>query len=104
VNGQVLVQARCDRGDIARLESNWSGIQQTLANQGVRVEALQHGSNLQNQSHDWNYSSNSSQQQETSRERAVEQNFVERKLERPKGTQSQPTRANTAVRGWQSWA
>ena len=103
VNGQVLVQARCDRGDIVRLEANWSAIQQTLANQGVRVEALQHGGSLQNQSHDWNHSSNTSQQQ-TSRERAGEQIFVEQKIERPKGTRPQPTRANTAVRGWQSWA
>jgi GTP cyclohydrolase II len=103
VNGQVLVQARCDRGDIARLEANWSAIQQTLANQGVRVEALQHGGNLQNQSQDWNHSSNTSQQQ-TSRERATEQNFVEQKTESPKGTRPQPTRANIAVRGWQSWA
>jgi hypothetical protein len=100
VNGQVLVQARCDRGDIARLESNWSGIQQTLANQGVRVEALQHGGNLQNQSHE----SSSSSQQQTSRDHATKQNFVEHKIESPKGTRPQPTRANTAVRGWQSWA
>jgi hypothetical protein len=101
VNGQVLVQARCDRGDIARLESNWSAIQQTLANQGVRVEALQHGANLQHQSRDWNHSSGSPNQQST---RDHEKIFVEQKIESPKGTRPKPTRANAAVRGWQSWA
>ena len=99
VNGQVLVQARCDRGDVARLEANWSAIQQTLANQGVRVEALQHGAQLQNQARDWNHSSGSPNQQ-SARDR--ENIFVEQKS--PKGTGPQPTRANAAVRGWQSWA
>lgn len=99
VNGQLLVQARCDRGDIARLEANWSAIQQTLANQGVRVEALQHGANLQNQSRDWNHSSGSPNQQSS---RDHENIFVEQKS--PKGTRPQPTRTNAAVRGWQSWA
>jgi GTP cyclohydrolase II len=103
VNGQVLVQARCERGDIARLEANWTVIQQTLANQGVRVESLQHGNHLQNQSQNWNHSSGSSQQ-ETARERGAEQIFVEQKIESPKGNRPQPTRASAAVRGWQSWA
>jgi GTP cyclohydrolase II len=101
VNGEVLVQARCDRGDMARLESNWSAIQQTLANQGVRVEALQHGANLQNQPRDWNHSSGSPNQQSARDHQKI---FVEQKIESPKGTRPKPTRANATVRGWQSWA
>lgn len=105
VNGQILVQARCDRGDFARLDANWSAVQQTLANQGVRVDSLQHGSNLQNQQH-WNQSAF---QQQSSADQKRDHNFIERKIATSIPTQPaqparQPVGHRTSGRGWQSWA
>jgi len=41
VDGQIRVQARCERGDFTRLDAQWSAVQQALGAQGVRVEPLQ---------------------------------------------------------------
>ncbi|MGZ8921310.1 MAG: hypothetical protein ACXW3L_10020, partial [Limisphaerales bacterium] len=101
VNGQILVQARCDRGDFARLDANWNAIQQTLANQGVRVESLQHGAHFQNQEN--RNQSPSAFQQQSHSERKQEPNFIEQKIAPPKATRSSATSSAT-VRGWQSWA
>lgn len=40
-NGEVLVQARCEHGDAQALAANWGEIRQSLAQQGVRLGALE---------------------------------------------------------------
>lgn len=100
VNGQILVQARCDRGDFARLDANWNAIQQTLANQGVRVELLQHGAHFQNENRN---NSSSAFQQQSHSEQKPDRNFIEQKIAAPKTTRSSAT-SSAPVRGWQSWA
>jgi hypothetical protein len=100
VNGQILVQARCDRGDFVRLEANWSAVQQSLAQQGVRVEALQNGAAFQQ--HGWNDSSRSSHQHDGS-PREHEPKFID--LERPVPNRpKKPATSSGSARGWQSWA
>lgn len=42
-NGQVDVQARFERGDFSSLNGQWSQLQQTMAQQGVRLSSLQDG-------------------------------------------------------------
>ena len=101
VNGQILVQARCDRGDFARLDANWNAIQQTLANQGVRVESLQHSASFQNQENR-NQSQTAFQHQSHS-EQKTEQNFIEQKTAAPKAARPSVT-SSAPARGWQSWA
>ena len=103
VNGQILVQARCDRGDFSRLEANWAAVQHTLANQGVRVESLQNGAQFQQHNQHWQNGENGSssfQQQSSSKQ---EKFPLDPKFENPKGTRSSST-SSGAVRGWQSWA
>jgi len=98
VNGQILVQARCDRGDFARLEANWTSVQQSLANQGVRVESLAHGSfsqSFQNPSRNFDQQSAGEQQQN-------EHNFIEQKSRATKNPH--PAANRGTVQGWQSWA
>jgi hypothetical protein len=102
VNGQILIQARCDRGDFARLDANWGAIQQSLATQGVRVEALQNGATLQNDSQHWNHSSTSSGEQFGSREENKTR-FIEQERFVPTRPKQSATSSGSA-RGWQSWA
>ena len=102
VNGQILVQARCDRGDFARLEANWSAIQQSLGSQGVRVEALQNGVTLNNDPQSWNHSGSSEGQQFDSREENKSR-FIEQENSNPKRPK-QAVATNGSGRGWQSWA
>lgn len=40
-NGEVLVQARCEQGDAQLLAANWGEIRHSLAQQGVRLGALE---------------------------------------------------------------
>lgn len=40
-DGQIQVQARCERGHFAGLDAQWASIQNALAAQGIRVEPLQ---------------------------------------------------------------
>lgn len=42
-NGQIDIQARFERGDFSALNGQWSQLQQTLAQQGVRLGSLQEG-------------------------------------------------------------
>ncbi|HVK58791.1 MAG TPA: hypothetical protein VM735_08435, partial [Candidatus Kapabacteria bacterium] len=101
VNGQILVQARCDRGDFLRLEANWSAVQQSLANQGVRVEALQQSPNFQ-QHQSFNGSFSSAEHHSSSRQEK-ETKFFERELSVPNHPKK-PAASSTTARGWQSWA
>ena len=100
VNGQILVQARCDRGDFARLESNWTAVQQSLANQGIRLESLLHGNfsqnqdNFQNPSRPFDERPASQQPQDT--------NFIEHKVRHSEN--QPPVTSRGSVQGWQSWA
>lgn len=42
-NGQIDIQARFERGDFTSLSGQWAQLQQTLAQQGVRLSNLQEG-------------------------------------------------------------
>jgi hypothetical protein len=42
-NGQIEIQARFERGDFASLNGQWTQLQQTLSQQGVRLSNLQEG-------------------------------------------------------------
>jgi len=44
-NGQIEIQARFERGDFASLNGQWAQLQQTLAQQGVRLSNLQESFN-----------------------------------------------------------
>ena len=102
VNGEILLQARCERGDFARLESNWSAIQQSLANQGVRVEPLQHSGSFQQNNQSYSGSSASPDQRSHSEQEREAITFEQEMSvpNRPKKLVAQ----STAARGWQSWA
>lgn len=47
-NGQVEIDAKLQGGDSRWLDANWSGLQQTLAQQGIRLGQLEHASTDQN--------------------------------------------------------
>jgi hypothetical protein len=100
VNGQIQVQVRCDRGDFAALETQWSTIQHSLAAQGIRVEPLQQGAGAQLRQDGSNQFQNQqhSNQREERATPIFEQDFPNREANRPKGSRS------SAGRGWQSWA
>jgi hypothetical protein len=102
VNGQVQVQARCDRGDFTALETHWSTIQNTLGSQGIRVEPLQQGSGAQLQQNGAHTSQNSPGRHSNDREERpahfIEQELTNRQATRPKASRG------SAARGWQSWA
>jgi hypothetical protein len=100
VNGQILVQARCDRGDFARLESNWTAVQQSLANLGVRVESLEHGNFYQNLNDFQNPSRTFDERSAAEQQR--DNNFIEQKSRAPKDPQ--PATSRGPAQGWQSWA
>lgn len=40
-NGEITVQARCEQGDAQLLAANWGDLRSSLAQQGVRVSALE---------------------------------------------------------------
>lgn len=101
INGQIFVQARCERGDFAHLESNWSAIQQSLATQGVRVEPLQQSASFQ-QNSNFNDSFSSAERHSNSR-RESESAFIEQEFSLPQPSKKSAPRTETA-RGWQSWA
>ncbi len=48
-NGQIEIQARFERGDFASLNGQWTQLQQTLSQQGVRLSNLQEGFNQASQ-------------------------------------------------------
>ena len=108
VNGIIQVQARCERGDFALLDAHWGTIQNSLANQGVRVEPLQQGNSAQFQQSSQNFqdfqeSLGRDSKQEPREDFLREEFFVEQEFSllqqpRPKGARA------SAIRGWQSWA
>ncbi|HEX7860667.1 MAG TPA: hypothetical protein VF773_10095 [Verrucomicrobiae bacterium] len=102
VNGEILLQARCERGDFARLESNWAAIQQSLANQGIRVEALQQGAAFQQNHQHFTGSSNSPEQHSNAQQQRDTKIFEQEASvpNRPK----KPFAHSSSARGWQSWA
>ena len=92
VNGQIHVQVRCDRGDFAALETQWSAIQNSLATQGIRIEPLQQGTGAQLQQQGSHNSHNFSGQHSNQREErpAV---FIEQEFTNREGNRLKPTAA-----------
>jgi hypothetical protein len=100
VDGQVHLQARCERGDFTWLDSQWSAIQNSLAQQGVRVEPLQAAYRTQ----DGGGNSMFTSDERGSRQRE-ERNFpLEHPSSKNSKNSSRPAKTGTRMRGWQSWA
>ena len=105
VNGIIQVQARCERGDFALLDAHWGAIQNSLANQGVRVEPLQQGNGAQFQQNSQNFHDFQESLGRDSKQNSREEFFIEQDLAplpqsrpKPNGTRG------SMIRGWQSWA
>jgi len=100
VDGQVHLQARCERGDFTWLDSQWSAIQNTLAQQGVRVEPLQAAYRAQ----DGGSNSMFMPDQRGSRQREERNSSFEQESSKTSKNSSRPAKAGARMRGWQSWA
>jgi hypothetical protein len=101
IDGQVHLQARCERGDFTWLDSQWSAVQNALRDQGVRVEPLQAAFRAQDGgSSTWMHDQRGSQQRE---QRPASFNF-EQEISKPRKSNSRPTGSTARPRGWQSWA
>ncbi len=115
-NGQVEVAARLERGSFDSLNTHWGDLQQSLAQQGIRVGQLEHSSlnsNLQgNQNHNNQTASSQTTQQEFG---GREQRSTGRATETSEDpsqarTSAEPQRANSrnsataTPRGWEMWA
>ena len=96
------MQARWERGELNQVSSQWSQVQQSLANQGIRVEPLQHGSNLSNF---LGSNSNGEKQQNGTAQSHDRANILDNLI--PLKTKSSAAKSNNrriGGGGWQSWA
>jgi hypothetical protein len=100
VDGQVHLQARCERGDFTWLDSQWSAIQNSLAQQGVRVEPLQAAYRAQ----DGGGNSMFTSDERGSRQREERSFPLEHPSSKNSKNSSRPAKTGTRMRGWQSWA
>jgi hypothetical protein len=114
-NGQVEVAARLDRGNFDSLNTHWSDLQQSLAQQGIRVGQLEHSSLNQNPEGSQNRNQatfTQTMQQETGGQRQRSSGPTTETLDVPThaATPAAPQRArnagttNPARRGWEMWA
>ena len=111
--GQVEVAARLQRGDLNSLGAHWSELQQSLAEQGIRVGQLEHAAFSQgnSQNHEQAPFSQTAQQEtggqrQPSFERAQarsEEPAPGRRLTKPSRGQAQRATASTP-NGWEMWA
>jgi hypothetical protein len=99
VDGQVHLQARCERGDFSWLDSQWSAIQNTLAQQGVRVEPLQ----AAYRTPEGGGNSMFMPDQRGSRQREERNSSFEQESSK-NSKNSSPAKTGTQIRGWQTWA
>lgn len=104
-DGQVQVQARCDRGDFALLEAHWPSIQSALAAQGIRVEPLQTITPWENQA---NHSTQGDDSQSRDSKHAAQEAFsFEQDPPLRKTGETARSATHPAAwrdRGWQRWA
>jgi hypothetical protein len=116
VDGQIQVQARCERGDFALLESHWGAIQNSLSSQGIRVEPLQASAST-GQHSNWNpggqHNGFSPRHDQPADREPLEREFATsassgrsaRARSARKAAGAKPELAGVRVsRGWQSWA
>jgi hypothetical protein len=102
VNGEIQVQARCERGDLGHLSATWGQLQETLAHQGIRVEPLQSGARGEG-FFGSNYSGQHSNQQQSDSE--ARSTMLDHLLPIKPLKTSSPGRATPARgAGWQGWA
>jgi hypothetical protein len=100
IDGQIHLQARCERGDFNWLDSQWSAVQNSLANQGVRVEPLQAAFRAQD-----SFSSTLMHDERGSqREQRPANLSFEQEIPKQTKSSSRPTSSGPRARGWQSWA
>jgi hypothetical protein len=102
IDGQIHVQARCERGDFAWLDSQWSTVQHALGTQGVRVEPLQSAQ----RPHDNGGSMFMRDERDSQRDpRGSSSSFSgEQEVSKPRTSQARPKVSAPRARGWQSWA
>lgn len=103
-DGQIRLQARCERGNFDWLDSQWNTIQSSLRAQGIHVEPLQSTSASQSSSqfsssHHPQDSHSRREQPRTSDNPMVEQNFLQSRK-----SSQRPAATSVQVLGWQSWA
>jgi hypothetical protein len=102
VNGEIQVQARCERGDLGHLSATWGQLQETLAHQGIRVEPLQSGARGEG-FFGSNYSGRHSNQQQGDSE--ARSTMLDHLLPLTPLKTPSPRRATPArTAGWQGWA
>lgn len=101
-DGQIHVQARCDRGDFAWLGAHWGAVQNSLSAQGVQVEALQPSPRLDNQAHSQFMGDRQEARRDASPEKADP--AMEPRFSKPSRPSTPPSAPRPLVRGWQSWA
>ncbi|MGD0060189.1 MAG: hypothetical protein ABSD58_12305 [Verrucomicrobiia bacterium] len=114
-NGQVEVAARLERGNFDSLNTHWSDLQQSLAQQGIRVSQLEHSSLNQNPEGNQNRNQSAftqTMQQELGGQRQPSSGRAPEPPDEPArtGTSAAPQRArssratNTVPHGWEMWA
>ncbi|HTS18847.1 MAG TPA: hypothetical protein VMP11_14830 [Verrucomicrobiae bacterium] len=115
-NGQVDVAARLEHGNFDSLNSRWSDLQQSLAQQGIRVGQLDHASLNQN-------AGNNQQNNQTTSSQTAMEGSADRHEQRSSGrttddaeelpvvTKAAASRSAggksgpvTVNRGWEMWA
>ncbi len=103
VDGQVHLEARCQRGDFTWLDSQWSAVQNSLRSQGVRVEPLQAADRMmQNNA---GLGSGRDDRGSAQREpRAASSLFNEQEIHKPRKSMQRLAASAPRQRGWQSWA
>lgn len=114
-NGQVEMAARLERGNFDSLNTHWSDLQQSLAQQGIRVGELEHPS--LNQSPEGNQNRNQAafaqtMQQESGGQHRSSSGHAPEAADEPARTgtsvatpRARSSRAtNSAPRGWEMWA
>jgi len=105
VNGEIQIQARWERGDLNHVAAQWSQVQQSLANQGIRVEPLQYSSPASFANTNF-----SGQKQQSGRDYSSGTSAATNHLNsgQKKSSATSGTAKTSPVRksgnGWQSWA
>jgi hypothetical protein len=116
-NGQVEVAARLERGNFDSLNTHWADLQQSLAQQGIRVGQLDHASFNQNpgtNQHDNQTTSSQTSQQglgdgqgrhPSARTTEIpEESLLTATAAAPTRSGRNKSSATTVGRGWEMWA
>ncbi len=104
VNGEIQVQARWERGDLNHVAAQWSQVQQSLANQGIRVEPLQYSATTSFSSPNFSGQQQAGRDDSGGASAASNQLNPGQKKSGPTSAASKPSQTHKGGTGWQSWA